>query len=75
MSRKDRIIAFSGIGIEIVVLMVAATQFGSYLDHHYPLQGLWTAALVVLALVGWVVHITIQLKALSQDKDDATGPR
>lgn len=55
--------------------MVAATQFGTYLDHHYPSQGLWTAALVVLALVGWVVHITIQLKALSQDKDDATGPR
>lgn len=75
MSRKEKILAFSGIGIEIVVLMVAATQFGGFLDQKYPSQGLWTAALVVMALIGWVVHITIQLKALNQDKDDAQGPR
>ncbi len=60
---KNRMIAFAGIGFELIGLLLGGAFLGQYLDTKYAVEGWWTAGLVILALIGWLVHLIVMLKS------------
>lgn len=64
---NKKMAAFVGIGFEVVGLIIAAVWAGGWLDARYNLKGMATAGLVIVALVGWFVHILWMLKSFEKD--------
>ena len=62
MAQPNRMVAFVGIGFELIGLLLGGAFLGQYLDREFGVAGLWTAGMVILGLVGWLVHLVILLK-------------
>lgn len=65
--------AFMGIGIELVVLVVAAAYLGKFIDDRFQSPGYWTAGLILVFLVSWFYHLVILLRRLN--REDETSER
>lgn len=65
--RRGKMAAFVGIGFELIGLLLGAAFLGRYLDQKFAFQGLVTAGLVILALVGWLIHLILLLKGLDSN--------
>jgi uncharacterized membrane protein len=65
--KPNPFVVFTGIGFEIVALLVAAIYGGQLIDQHWPSNGLWTVVFILLAMVGWMVHVFYLLKGLNRD--------
>jgi hypothetical protein len=58
----NKYVVFIGIGFELIGLILVAVYLSEYLEKIHPSKGIITAGLVLLALVGWFVHILILLR-------------
>lgn len=58
----NKYILFVGIGFELIGLIIGALVLSAWLEEKYPSKGTLTAGLVLLALIGWFIHIFILLK-------------
>ncbi len=58
---------FTGIGFELVGLILAAIWLGPMIEELLPLKGLWVAVLILLALGLWLFHLMLLLKRVSSD--------
>ena len=67
----NKYILFIGIGFELIGLIVVAIYASAWLEERYPSKGTITAGMILLALVGWFIHIFVLLKKVSteQQKD------
>lgn len=65
----NKYMLFIGIGFELIGLIVAAVFAANWLEARYPSKGMITAGLVLLALVGWFVHIMVLLKQVNKDNN------
>lgn len=61
-------VVFTGIGFELVGLVVAAIIVGGMLDHHFALSGFATAGLILIATGGWIYHLIILLQKVRKDE-------
>lgn len=64
---RGKMAVFVGIGFELIGLLLGAAFLGRYLDEKFALKGLMTAGLVILALVGWLIHLVVLLKGFQAD--------
>ena len=62
---KNPLAVFAGIGFEIVALIFAAVFIGSKIDKSLGLQGIATICLILLATLGWMIHVYFLLKKLN----------
>ena len=58
---------FTGIGFELVGIMLACMSLGSYLDKSMGWRGLGTALLMFAGLLGWMVHLVILMKRFNKE--------
>lgn len=65
----NKYVLFIGIGFELIGLIVAAVLASNWLESKYPSKGMITAGLVLLALVGWFIHIMVLLKKVNNDNN------
>lgn len=56
-----------GLGFELVVLVVAFLYLGRYVDQHMGWPGFGIAGGAMLALVIWVIHLAVVMKAIDRD--------
>ena len=64
---KNKMAAFAGIGFELIALLLGAVYLGQYIEGRVGGKGLLTAGLVVLAFIGWIVHLVVMLKPRDED--------
>lgn len=64
----NKYILFIGIGFELIGLIVVAIYVSAWLEEKYPSKGTITAGMILLALVGWFIHIFVLLKKVSTEK-------
>lgn len=64
----NKYIVFTGIGFELIGLIIGSVYLGSFLESKYSLKGLWTAIFIIISMVAWIIHIVIMLKKV-QKKD------
>lgn len=64
---NSKMLAFAGLGFEMVAILVISAYGGKWLDQHYDWKGMATAGLVILGLAGWIVHILYMLKKFEKD--------
>lgn len=62
---KNKLIAFVGVGMEAVGLILGAVWLGQYADSYFDLKYVFTSILPILALTGWIVHIMFMVKNLN----------
>lgn len=61
-----KFLRFSGIGVQLGVMMFLASKIGAFLDAYYQLEKPWiTLLFVVLALVVFVMNLVRQLNKLN----------
>lgn len=58
----NKYIVFIGVGFELVGLIIGGVFLGEFLEGKIPSKGLWTSGLIVLALIGWFIHLMVLLK-------------
>lgn len=67
--KRAKAIVFAGMGFELVGLILAGLYLGQFLDKQYNLNGLATAGLSILVLIGWMVQLVFMLrKFLAEEK-------
>ena len=54
-----------GIGIELIMYILASVFIGRYIDSHFDFGGKSVGIAVVVALIVWFVRITIMLKKVA----------
>ena len=64
MKTSKTLWVFTGLGFELVGLILLAIFFGQKLEIWVPLNGLWAAVLIIFALFAWIFHIFVLLKRL-----------
>jgi len=69
MLKLDRGATFVGMGFEIVGLLLLGVWLGGFIDKKFALNGMGTAGMVILALVGWFIHLVQLLKKYQNDQD------
>lgn len=62
MSQHHRGLVFTGIGFELVGLVIGAVTLGGVLDEKFDLKGIGTAGLIILCFIGWFCHLIVLLK-------------
>lgn len=67
---KNRMAVFAGVGFELIALLLSGAFLGQYLEKRFPSQGFLTAGLVILALVGWMVHLIVLLRRMDENSPD-----
>lgn len=63
----NKYMLFIGIGFELIGLIIASVLLANWLEEKYPSKGMITAGLVLLALVGWFIHIMMLLKRVNKE--------
>ena len=68
----NKYVLFIGIGFELIGLIVVSILASNYFEEKYHTKGTITAAAVLIALIGWFIHIYFLLskvnKATEEDK-------
>lgn len=59
-------LAFASIGFELIGLLLVAIFAGEHLDKKYAGGGLYQSGLIILAMVGWLVRLLINLKKFNK---------
>lgn len=63
-----KFLRFSGIGVQLGVLMWLASVFGEKIDVYYKLEKPWTSLLfIIVALVIFVMNLMRQLKKINKE--------
>lgn len=65
----NKYMLFIGIGFELIGLITAAVLLSDWLEEKYPSKGMITAGLILLALVGWFIHIMMLLKRVNKENN------
>lgn len=65
----NKYLVFAGIGFELIALIILSVVVGEALEEKLPTKGLWVAGLILLALVGWFIHIVYLLKSTEKSVD------
>lgn len=65
-TKTSPLAVFTGIGFEIVALIIVAVFTGGYIDRHFDLKGIGTVVMIILATLAWMFHVFILLKKLNQ---------
>lgn len=64
---------FVGMGFELLGVTLGALYLGEIVDKHYGLNGIGTAGLCLLVLVGWLYHLVILLKRYMETEQKKDG--
>ena len=73
INKSSPLAVFTGIGFEIVVLILVAVWCGGHLDRHFELSGVGTVLMIILAMVIWMTHVFVLLKKLNAQQSQS-GP-
>lgn len=63
-------LAFAGMGIELISLILGSIFIGQKIDEHYHLPGYATIAVLLLVLVGWFVRLLYLLRRINRLNGD-----
>lgn len=63
----NRWLVFTGIGFELIGLIVLGVWLGQELEKQKPFGGLWVAICILSALFLWFVHLLLLLKRVNTD--------
>ena len=66
---NKKYLVFTGMGFELVGIILAAVYIGHYCDEFYGTKGLGVVGLSVLGLGGWITHVVVLSKKLDQEPD------
>ena len=67
--QKRKGLIFSGMGIELVVLILGGAKIGSIIDSTYELNGLGQAGMIILVMAAWFYHLVIMLQKFMKDNN------
>lgn len=59
-------IAFAGMGIELISLILGSIFLGQKIDDHFKLPGYATVVVLLIVLVGWFVRLLYLLRRMSK---------
>lgn len=68
MTLSGPLAVFTGIGFEIVALILAAVWIGGHIDRHFELKGVGTIVMIILVTIVWMFHVFVMLKKLNQNQ-------
>lgn len=68
---QNKFIVFTGLGFEMVGLVLGSMWLGSMIDAYYHLPGLGTAGLIILTMVGWIYHLVFMLNRMMKEMNQA----
>ena len=66
-------VVFIGMGFELLGVTLGALYLGKFIDERYGFNGIGTAGLCFIVLIGWLYHLVILLKRymeIEEKKDD-----
>ncbi|MEI7972791.1 MAG: hypothetical protein WCH11_00320 [Bdellovibrio sp.] len=63
----NRWLVFTGIGFELIGLIVLGVWIGKELENIKPFGGLWVAICILTAFVLWFIHLLVLLKRVNTD--------
>ena len=69
MKKNNNMLAFAGIGFELLALVLGALFVGKGLDEQMGTNGVWTAGLLLVCLSSWTFHFVILLKRFQAQVD------
>ena len=64
---------FIAMGFEAVGLVTVCVLIGRWLDDRYGWTGLGAAAGAIIGVVGWMTHLIVALRQLSNDSENSEG--
>lgn len=59
-------LAFAGMGIELISLILGSIFFGQKIDNLYKLPGYVTVGLLILVLIGWFIRLLYLLRRINK---------
>jgi hypothetical protein len=65
--KKNKWIVFVGIGVEAVAIILGAVWLGQWMDSHWEMKNLYTTILPLAGLAGWIYHVIVMTKKISED--------
>ena len=65
---KGKLLAATGLGMELVGLVIVLFYAGHYIDYKYELPGYGVTIGGMIALIAWLTHVVIIVQGL--DKED-----
>lgn len=65
--KYNKWVVFVGIGIEAVAIIMASVWLGLWMDNFWQLKNLFSTILPLLGLAGWVYHVIIMVKKISNE--------
>ena len=68
--QRKKGLVFSGMGIELVALILGGAHVGEMIDKAYGLKGLGQAGMIMFVMAGWMYHLVVMLKRFMKDNSD-----
>ncbi len=65
MNKTNKLIAFLGVGMEAVGLILCSVWIGEYLDQKFETKVVFTSIFPLLALGGWFIHVVFMVKKMN----------
>lgn len=66
---RNRTFALSALGFELTGAIVGTIIIAGYLEELIPSKGIWTASLIILAFIGWLMRALSLLKKLNSNEE------
>lgn len=60
-------LVFTGMGFELVGLVLGSLYLGGIIDRHMEWQGYGVAAILIIGFIGWIIHLILLLKRFMAD--------
>lgn len=60
---------FMGMGFELMVLIFGSLEIGQKIDNAYHFNGMATAALSFIVLIGWFYHLILLIKKFESENN------
>lgn len=62
--KKENMLVFTGMGFELLGLILTSLFLGQHIDKKFSWSGLATVCLSLVALISWFIHLIVLLKRL-----------
>jgi F0F1-type ATP synthase assembly protein I len=66
---NKKYLAFTGMGFELIGIILSSVYLGHYCDEFYGTKGLGVVGLSVLGLAGWITHVVLLSKKLDKEPE------
>ncbi|NUM59563.1 MAG: AtpZ/AtpI family protein [Bdellovibrionaceae bacterium] len=62
----NKYVLFIGIGFELIGLIVVSLLVSNYFEEKYQTKGTLTSVVILIALIGWFIHIYFLLSKVNK---------